>query len=30
MSKESNYINNQYQDFFEKSLIDIDPDIIKQ
>ena len=27
MSKESNYINNQYQDFFEKSLIDIDPDI---
>ena len=27
MSNESNYINNQYQDFFEKSLIDIDPDI---
>ena len=29
MSKESNYINNQYQDFFEKSLLDIDPDIHK-
>ena len=29
MSKESNYINNQYQDFFEKSLFDIDPDIHK-
>ena len=27
MSKESNYINNQYQDFFEKSLNEIDPDI---
>ena len=29
MSKENNYINNQYEDFFEKSLIDIDPDIHK-
>ena len=29
MSNESNYINNQYQDFFEKSLLDIDPDIHK-
>ena len=29
MSKERNYINNQYQDFFEKSLLDIDPDIHK-
>ena len=29
MSKESNYTNNQYQDFFEKSLLDIDPDIHK-
>ena len=29
MSKEYNYINNQYQDFFEKSLLDIDPDIHK-
>ena len=29
MSKEKNYINNQYQDFFEKSLLDIDPDIHK-
>tara|TARA_B100000700_G_scaffold87165_1_gene98101 strand:- start:1942 stop:3255 length:1314 start_codon:yes stop_codon:yes gene_type:complete len=29
MSKEYNYINNQYQDFFEKSLVDIDPDIHK-
>ncbi|MDA9717362.1 serine hydroxymethyltransferase [Candidatus Pelagibacter sp.] len=29
MSKESSYINNQYQDFFEKSLLDIDPDIHK-
>tara|TARA_Y100001936_G_scaffold247770_1_gene294306 strand:+ start:147 stop:1460 length:1314 start_codon:yes stop_codon:yes gene_type:complete len=29
MSKENNYINNQYQDFFEKSLLDIDPDIHK-
>ncbi len=29
MSKESNYISNQYQDFFEKSLLDIDPDIHK-
>ena len=28
MSKR-NYINNQYQDFFEKSLLDIDPDIHK-
>ncbi len=27
MSKESNYISNQYQDFFEKSLLEIDPDI---
>ncbi len=27
MSKESNYINNQYQSFFENSLSDIDPDI---
>ena len=29
MSKENNYIDNQYEDFFEKSLIDIDPDIHK-
>ena len=29
MSNESNYINNKYQDFFEKSLLDIDPDIHK-
>ncbi len=29
MSNESNYINNQYQDFFEKSLIEIDPDIYR-
>ena len=29
MSKESSYINNQYQDFFEKSLLDTDPDIHK-
>tara|TARA_Y100000591_G_scaffold285676_1_gene268089 strand:+ start:1007 stop:2320 length:1314 start_codon:yes stop_codon:yes gene_type:complete len=29
MSKESNYTNNQYEDFFEKSLLDIDPDIHK-
>tara|TARA_Y100001935_G_scaffold237820_1_gene223628 strand:+ start:24 stop:1337 length:1314 start_codon:yes stop_codon:yes gene_type:complete len=29
MSKERNYINNQYQDFFEKGLLDIDPDIHK-
>jgi len=29
MSKERNYINNQYQDFFEKRLLDIDPDIHK-
>ncbi len=27
MSKESNYINNQYQSFFENSLSKIDPDI---
>ena len=25
MSKESNYINNQYQDFFEKSLTVFNP-----
>ena len=29
MSKESNYINNKYQSFFENSLSDIDPDIHK-
>ncbi len=29
MSKESNYINNQYQSFFENSLSNIDPDIHK-
>ncbi len=29
MSNESNYINNQYQDFFEKKLLDTDPDIHK-
>ena len=29
MSKESNYINNQYQSFFENSLSTIDPDIHK-
>ena len=27
MSSESKYINNQYQDFFEKSLKQSDPDI---
>ena len=29
MSSESKYINNQYQDFFEKSLKQSDPDIYK-
>ena len=29
MSKESNYLNNQYQSFFENSLSKIDPDIHK-
>ncbi len=29
MSKENNYINNQYQSFFENSLSSIDPDIHK-
>ncbi len=29
MSNESNYINNQYQSFFENSLSNIDPDIHK-
>ncbi len=29
MSKESNYINNQYQNFFENSLFKTDPDIHK-
>ena len=29
MSKEGNYINNQYQSFFENSLSNIDPDIYK-
>ena len=29
MSKESNYLNNQYQSFFENSLSKIDPDIYK-
>ena len=29
MSKESNYINNKYQSFFENSLSEIDPDIHK-
>ena len=29
MSKESNYLNNQYQRFFENSLSEIDPDIHK-
>ena len=29
MSKENNYINNQYESFFENSLSTIDPDIHK-
>ena len=29
MSKESNYLNNQYQSFFENSLSSMDPDIHK-
>ena len=29
MSKESNYLNNQYQNFFESKLSEIDPDIHK-
>ena len=29
MSKEHNYLNNQYQDFFENNLSKIDPDIHK-
>tara|TARA_B100002051_G_scaffold264343_1_gene289081 strand:+ start:151 stop:1464 length:1314 start_codon:yes stop_codon:yes gene_type:complete len=29
MSKESNYVNNEYQAFFENSLSEIDPDIYK-
>ena len=29
MSKENNYLNNQYQSFFENSLSEIDPDIHK-
>ena len=29
MSKESNYINKEYQSFFENSLSTIDPDIHK-
>jgi len=29
MSKENNYLNNQYQSFFENSLSKIDPDIYK-
>ena len=29
MSKENNYLNNQYQSFFENSLSKIDPDIHK-
>ena len=29
MSKENNYVNNQYQSFFENSLLEIDPDIHK-
>ena len=29
MSSESKYINNQYQDFFEKCLKQSDPDIYK-
>ena len=29
MSKESNYLNNQYQSFFENSLSQMDPDIHK-
>ena len=29
MSKESNYLNNHYQSFFENSLSKIDPDIHK-
>ena len=29
MSKENNYVNNEYQAFFENSLSEIDPDIYK-
>ena len=29
MSKENNYLNNQYQSFFENNLSKIDPDIHK-
>ena len=29
MSSESKYINSNYQDFFEKSLADADPDLFK-
>ena len=29
MSSENKYLNNQYQDFFERSLKDSDPEIFK-